>query len=547
MPFNPLVFLMVSFGIAGLAPVAQSFSLLCPFRDQAHGAADPWQGRPYAGRPGGLGYSLTGDIGGPMFLQDAYRWNMPVITYGFDPEFIAYFGQAGVDEVEKAIAILNALPPASEMSATLEEFPLDTRAQNMRADSLGLLDLKSYVLALLLEQMGLAMPERFVWSLRARNASPAGTNHVVLNLNFDPVTLQASPWVNGVLYNYQIFDALGLPGEQWASAVEWYQFDPLFIAYSSVASGVGSPDLQLGSSPDSANIVASPGLWSGEYFTALTRDDVGGLRFLLSRENKRWEALLPDITGTAQDAPNVVDVALRPGVEKLTFQRQHFDPATQQFHPVTNVFSDIYFTNDVAVTQTLQRVVTTPDVLFQAKDIGVDVSHFRNEIFWSPRLYERSDTSGWINHAGLNGRVGEGGPGVIRPPVRITFNKIGRYAYASGFPAHRSPGSIQLNLWGSFDGSENPPSSYLGGETNVDSLVLESRLVEANGVRQLEWSTLCHWDTTYRIEVSTNLVAWTPLFFIVDTDTGSRGVLTLHRPIGESREYFRAIKEESAP
>jgi len=37
---------------------------------------------------------------------------------------------------------------------------------------------------------------------------------------------------------------------------------------------------------------------------------------------------------------------------------------------------DIYFTNDVAVTQTLQRVVTTPDILFRVRDLGGTVSRY---------------------------------------------------------------------------------------------------------------------------------------------------------------------------
>jgi len=51
-------------------------------------------------------------------IEESYRWNIPIITYGFDSEFVEYFGQVGVAEIEKAIAILNALPPASKMSAT---------------------------------------------------------------------------------------------------------------------------------------------------------------------------------------------------------------------------------------------------------------------------------------------------------------------------------------------------------------------------------------------------------------------------------------------
>ena len=30
------------------------------------------------------GYRLSGEIGGPMNLGEGYRWNMPVVTYGFD-------------------------------------------------------------------------------------------------------------------------------------------------------------------------------------------------------------------------------------------------------------------------------------------------------------------------------------------------------------------------------------------------------------------------------------------------------------------------------
>jgi hypothetical protein len=425
---TPFTFLLAALGVLGIAHQATSFSLLGPLQNQANGAADPWQGRPYGGRPSGLGYSQPGDIGGPMLIQESYRWNIPVITYGFDPEFVEYFGQAGVDEVEKVIAIFNALPPASEMSVTLEEFPLDTKGFNGLADAYRLIDLKSHALALVLEQLGLAMPERFVWSLRSRNASPTGTNYTVLNLNYDPSTREASHYVNGVLYNYRVWDALGPRGEEWASAVEWYQLDPDFQPYSSVAGGLGSRDEQSGSDP--SGFGGPSGLRAGQFFTGLTRDDVGGLRFLLSRENKRWEALLPGVTGVESNTASFINIALRPGVEKLTFQRQEFDLTTRQFRPATNVFFDTYFTNDVAVTQTLQRVVTTPDILFRVRDLGGMVYHDDESIF-VPSLYDRSSAAGWKSHAELNGRPSGAGPGVIQPPVHITFNNLGRYV-ASG-------------------------------------------------------------------------------------------------------------------
>ena len=35
--------------------------------------------------------SLEGDIGGPMDVTNEYRWNVPVLTYGFDQSFVDYF------------------------------------------------------------------------------------------------------------------------------------------------------------------------------------------------------------------------------------------------------------------------------------------------------------------------------------------------------------------------------------------------------------------------------------------------------------------------
>ena len=93
------------------------------------------------------------------------------------------------------------------------EFALDTKGENGTAAALGLLDLKSYTLAFLLEEMGLANPERFVWGLRGRFVfGGPTTNYSVVQLNYDPVTIQPTPFVNGVRYNYQIFDDLGPVG-----------------------------------------------------------------------------------------------------------------------------------------------------------------------------------------------------------------------------------------------------------------------------------------------------------------------------------------------
>jgi hypothetical protein len=520
--------------LTSFAPEANAFSLLGPLKNRANQAADPWQGKPFAERLMGLGYELSGDIGGPMFSDEAYRWNVPVVYYGFDSSFVDYFGQAGVDAVEQAIAILNALPSASEMS--LDEFPFDTKGENAFAATLSLFDLKSTTLPLLLEQLGLANPERFVWGLRERTVEPSATNYVVVRLNYDPMTFEPSSYVNGVLYQYEIFDALGTAGAEWASAVEWYRLDPLYQPYSSVAGGLPHSDFQLGSSPLGSS---SSGLGIGQYISGLTRDDAGGLRFLLSSKYVKWETLLPGVTGTGGDPGQFVNAARRPGVEKLNFTRLNLDSNTGVFQPVTNTFPDTYFAEDVAATQNLQRIVRTPDVLFRARDLGASVGYFQGEAYFVPFLVERTGTGQWSNHAALNGQPQRGGPGVIQPPAVITYNKLDRYAAAAGW--NRSPESLQLLQWGSFDGSADPPQSYSGSETNLQSLVLETRLVVTNDAPYVQWATLGHWNARYRIEASTNLVDWLPVDTIFNLT--SQGVFTVRRPATQPRQFFRSVKE----
>src|SRR5947207_9309804 len=71
------------------------------------------------------GYRQSGDIGGPMDINEEYRWNVPVVTYGFDKSFLDYFGSNGVAAVESAIQILNDLPPASQI--VISNYPLATQ------------------------------------------------------------------------------------------------------------------------------------------------------------------------------------------------------------------------------------------------------------------------------------------------------------------------------------------------------------------------------------------------------------------------------------
>ncbi|MDB6029485.1 MAG: hypothetical protein JWM68_5708 [Verrucomicrobiales bacterium] len=89
---------------------------------------------------------LPSDVGGPMNIDERYRWNIATVTYGFDPSFVATFGQPGIDAVEAAIAIFNDLPPSSQID--LGNYGYTTTHSNSIASSEHLIDLKSYTLSL---------------------------------------------------------------------------------------------------------------------------------------------------------------------------------------------------------------------------------------------------------------------------------------------------------------------------------------------------------------------------------------------------------------
>jgi hypothetical protein len=246
------------FSLLGLAIVAilsparaGAFALLGPFSD--------WM------QPTN-GLRLFGDIGGPMNLNEEYRWNVPVLTYGFDSSFLDYFGSNGVAAVEEAFQILD-LPAASE--AVLADYPLVSRRINYAAHHAALWDLRSHALATVVEQMGLASPTRHVFVLRhwlpvfdhfpgEYDWSPWAIDWgIILERNFDPESLSPSHSVNGTAYSGQV--------TRWMNHTEVTEFplDPIAIRDNAIA------DCRYGKA-----------LGVGQYYDGLTRDDVGGLRYL---------------------------------------------------------------------------------------------------------------------------------------------------------------------------------------------------------------------------------------------------------------------------
>jgi hypothetical protein len=444
---------ILALAVAGAACSASGFALLGPLTT--------WQVE-------AIGYNVGNiDIGGPMNLTEEYRWNIRTVTYGFDKTFQDYFGKRGIEEVNKAMDILNSLPPVSKMSSNLVEFPQDTRRFNYQASVLGLYDMKSWVLGMMLEEMGLAYPERYVWTLRNRFVTPApSTNYFVIMRNFDPVTWNPTPYVNGVLYTYNIVEVGGAGGINYADAREAV-VDPLAIPLTSVA---GIADANGNLFPGSTYFDA------GVYFTGLTRDDVGGLRYLWWKNNANVETLPVDVTagsggawapvnqaGAGSNA--FVNVALRPGVDKINFKLVQFYAS---FPPITNRYTDSYYTNGVLRKQQVQRGLTLPDIIFAAGDLGVYATP------GTPVIYARSGTTGWLPNGVLNtltnfpGRI-LSGPGIIPPPVVIAFSSIGPWIQ-NVFPGSMDEAN-KANFfggWAAIDGTTNAPFIFPNGQSVRD-------------------------------------------------------------------------------
>ena len=324
------------------------------------------------------------------------------------------------------------------------------------------MDLKSTVLGLIVEQMGLAEPIRYTWCLRARGTYTVGgqtyTNYLVIKRNFDPVSWTNSSYVNGILYTYQIEEPL-LPGN-YADAVE-QTVDPLLSVFRVP--------------------VSAGGVLVGEYLTSLTRDDIGGLRYIYRSDNYNIETLPPGITNTlygggggytfyfptnytqTNSLTNLIVnltnaflvTGLRPGLDKITFQKGNYDSVMGRLF-LTNIFdyTDIVISNNYALQQQVRRVVTTPDIIFLAGDLGVIMG-----TMIAPVQLQRG--SGFVSYAQTNAQMAAAGPGIIQGTINFAFTTLYPTYYNDTADYFLTEDAAYRSVvWGSFDGSTNTPVIY---------------------------------------------------------------------------------------
>jgi hypothetical protein len=217
----------------------------------------------------------------PHNLGEEYRWNVPLLYYSYDPTFLDYFGSNGVRAVDSAVGILNSLQNVDTYGGDLSEFPLDEIRFNSTAVALDLFDIKSAALEMLVQRLGLADPQHWMFTVRDRVALPTLPcpyfDYQVVQRNFDPVTFAPSPYLNGELFTYFI-EQLCSPDPIRSDAIERV-VDP----FSDYDTAVATPKITL------PNIT-----YYGMFHTGLTRDDVGGLRYLYSSTNRNEEISPPD-------------------------------------------------------------------------------------------------------------------------------------------------------------------------------------------------------------------------------------------------------------
>jgi hypothetical protein len=444
-------------------PVANAFSLLAPPAAQAPGLA--WQVQR-------IGYDLPGDIGGVASPGEEYRWNLPNITYAFDSSFLDYFGVQGVEAVEAALSIVNSLGPVSQLPEDLSSFPTAALAQNQEAGSLGILDLKTTALRHVLEILGLTSAPRYVYTIRNRAVfgNPPVTNYFVFQRNYDPVTYQASKYINDVLYSmYHITDPVQLNGQDVALISNIPAAnppeDPLARPIAAFLEG------GIFFAIDGGFILSDAGVFAFN----LSRDDVGGLRYLYRAPNYNVENLFATVTLATNGVGNVVSpwvpyfgitniftnvfgttnitgtnlligTFLRPGMETINFVRTDYDSLLgQTFVTITNVYTDVVISNNTAVMQRLQRISNQPDLLFSAEDLGLNPVNI-------PFFVGRGVN--YVNNDAVNGQSVLGGPGTLEPPAVITFTTaIPGFITFLNFPD--GPPMTAPVAWGSFDQSTN--------------------------------------------------------------------------------------------
>jgi hypothetical protein len=329
--------------------------------------------------------------------------------------------------------------------------------------------------------------------------------------NFDPRNLNPSFVVNDCWY----FAGLNVSTNQ--SVVGPITADPLAMPY---------------------NAVADQAWWGGSYVTGLTRDDVGGLKYLLSATNINIELLLKGVSAGAALKRNAG--VWRCGVEKISFVPHPRKPTTSEFKRFHYGYTDSFYVGNNLIHHKAIRFVSRPDILFCAADNRAADGTLGF-------LIERTGTTNWVNNAGLNSNPSGEGPGIIQPPIKITFHKLGD-AVATWKPSYAPEEYVPAmysRAWGSFNDATNLPFAYPDFDhANRGPFVVHLRVVAANNtqivITNQAWDLQVPFGGAASLQLSTNRLDWIELSKITNAGVA---VDWVHYSKDAASESFRAVAE----
>jgi len=245
----------------------------------------------------------------------------------------------------------------------------------------------------------------------------------------------------------------------------------------------------------------------GTYYLGITYDDMGGLKYLYSKNNFAYEALdsnsvvsafggggttggspwfgestptngtgatttggVPITTGVATNL-----VGLLGGVEKITYVKVPYNSLSgSNFAPVIYNYTVTAVINGRLQTIPVTRTVNQPDIIFTAGEVFGNNFAAVNPTYYP---YQRTFT---FAPSGLVVPATGVEPEVITPQETITFNNE-TPVYINESPSFLSGDTAGYTLlaWGTFDGSTNAPIIY--PQTSSLSSLLNELLGPAGG------------------------------------------------------------------
>jgi len=300
---SKIILLALGLAFMALLPSAKAFVLMGPLNPNETGSA----------------WNYTDDLGAPKTIDRQiprlYRWNNPHFVYSFDASFVNYFGPEGMDSVTEAMGVINDFfvngdyQGMSELDLAKHGFVgnYNTTWINTTAQNAQVIDLKSIVLGMMVNHLGLGNPHRHAFSIinQTTNSTTNAINFHVALRNYDPTSSQATDFINGVQYSYRLVHDAAIqvgatPPAYTIADMEEFTTDTTGNAWSSVAAVVdafyGNTQLfwtdtpsQFGFGVYYDGFNAMGGQFQPRH--ALTYDDAGGLKYLYSKNTLIYESL----------------------------------------------------------------------------------------------------------------------------------------------------------------------------------------------------------------------------------------------------------------